>query len=160
MKRVLAAEPAEFVHFQSVRIILLVLFGVVIALLALGADERNLDSCFICHSFWYLPFQKIRFCDVQPHKDPCTSLYTGQHSVPDIRIDPKLGAFEQHKKALSAEVALVYHISKGLSIDIFHIFVFFQKTSFKIATKKQAESAFDALSTAFVCRTLIRTVSQ
>ena len=83
---------------------------------------------------------------MQLHKDPCTSLYTVQRGVPDFRNDPKSGAFEQHKKALSAEVALVYHISKGLSIDIF---IFFEKTT-NIAHLKQTERAFHALSTAYV----------
>ena len=43
---VLAAEAAVLVHFQSVRIVLLVLHGVVVALLALGAGQGNFDSHF------------------------------------------------------------------------------------------------------------------
>lgn len=39
----LAAEPAIFVHFQSVGIILLILHGVVVALFALAAGQR--DPC-------------------------------------------------------------------------------------------------------------------
>ena len=44
MHSVLAAEAAVLVHFQSVRIVLLVLHGVVVALLALRAGEGDLDS--------------------------------------------------------------------------------------------------------------------
>ena len=69
MKRVLTAEPAILVHFQSVRVILLVLFGVIVALLALGAYERNLDSCFICHSFGTSRFKKLGFAR-QTHTKP------------------------------------------------------------------------------------------
>ena len=38
MHSVFAAETTVFVHFQSVRVILLVLHGVVVSLLALGAS--------------------------------------------------------------------------------------------------------------------------
>ena len=44
MHGVLAAEAAVLVHFQSVRIVLLVLHGVVVALLTLGASQGNFDS--------------------------------------------------------------------------------------------------------------------
>jgi hypothetical protein len=47
VKSVLAAELAVLVHLKSVRIILLVLLGVIVALLALCADQRNLDALFI-----------------------------------------------------------------------------------------------------------------
>ena len=43
---VLAAEAAVLVHFKSVGIVLLVLHGVVVALLALGAGQGNFDSHF------------------------------------------------------------------------------------------------------------------
>ena len=42
----LAAEAAVLVHFQSVGVVLLVLHGVVVALLALGAGQGNFDSHF------------------------------------------------------------------------------------------------------------------
>ena len=44
MQGVFAAEPAVFVHFQSVRIVLFVFDSVVIALLALGAGQDDFDS--------------------------------------------------------------------------------------------------------------------
>ena len=44
MKRMLPAEPTVLVHFQSIWIIFLVLHGVVVALLALGAGQGDLDS--------------------------------------------------------------------------------------------------------------------
>ena len=44
MHSVLAAEATVLVHFQSVRIVLLVLHGVVVALLTLGASQGNFDS--------------------------------------------------------------------------------------------------------------------
>ena len=69
VERVLAAEPAILLHFQSVRVILLVLFRVVVALLALGAYERNLNSCFIGHFVRHLPFQNIRLCR-ETHTNP------------------------------------------------------------------------------------------
>jgi hypothetical protein len=45
----LSAEAAILAHFQPVGIVLLVLDGVVIALLALGAGQYNLDSFIRCH---------------------------------------------------------------------------------------------------------------
>jgi hypothetical protein len=45
MNRVLAAEPAIFFHFESVRVIFLVLHRVVIALLAIGASQGDLVAC-------------------------------------------------------------------------------------------------------------------
>ena len=44
MHGVLAAEAAVLVHFQTIRIVLLVLHGVVVALLTLGASQGDLDS--------------------------------------------------------------------------------------------------------------------
>ena len=44
MNGVLAAEAAVLVHFQPVRIVLLVFHGVVVALLALGAGQGDFDS--------------------------------------------------------------------------------------------------------------------
>jgi hypothetical protein len=44
MKGVLAAEPAVLVHFQPVRVILLVFHGVVVALLAFCAGKCYFDS--------------------------------------------------------------------------------------------------------------------
>ena len=41
MQSMLFAELAVFVEFQSVRIVLFVLIGLVIAALALGAGQRN-----------------------------------------------------------------------------------------------------------------------
>jgi hypothetical protein len=40
----LAAEGAEFVHFNSVGVILLVLARVIVSLLAFRANHRDLDS--------------------------------------------------------------------------------------------------------------------
>ena len=50
MKRVLAAEAAILVLFQSVRVVLLVLHRVAVSLLAFGAGECNSDS-----HYSYLP---------------------------------------------------------------------------------------------------------
>ena len=44
MHSVLAAEAAVLVHLKSVGVVLLVLHGVVVALLALGAGQGNFDS--------------------------------------------------------------------------------------------------------------------
>jgi hypothetical protein len=49
VKSVLAAESAVLLQFESVRIILLVLFCVIVSLLALGADKGNLDPYVISH---------------------------------------------------------------------------------------------------------------
>ena len=46
MQSVLAAEPAILVHFQSVRVVLLVFHRVVVALFALCAGESDFDSHF------------------------------------------------------------------------------------------------------------------
>ena len=46
---VLLAEAAVLVHLETIRIVLLVLDGVVIALLALRAGQTHLDSLIRCH---------------------------------------------------------------------------------------------------------------
>ena len=46
MESVLAAELAELVKLDSVRVILLVFLGVVIALLAFGTSKCNFNSHF------------------------------------------------------------------------------------------------------------------
>ena len=46
---VLLAEAAILVHLETIRVVLLVLHGIVIALLALGACQANLDSLIRCH---------------------------------------------------------------------------------------------------------------
>ena len=51
MKSVLAAEFAVLLELESVRVVLLVLLGVVVSLLALGACQSNLDSYVISHLF-------------------------------------------------------------------------------------------------------------
>ena len=55
MKSVLFAERAMFLELESVRIVFLVLFRVIVSLLALGANESHLDSCIISHVFRHLP---------------------------------------------------------------------------------------------------------
>ena len=49
MKSVLAAERAILLQLKSVGIVFLVLGRVIVSLLALGANERDLDSCVISH---------------------------------------------------------------------------------------------------------------
>ena len=44
VQRVLPAETAVLVHFQTVRIVLLVLLCVIVSLLALGAGQRDLNA--------------------------------------------------------------------------------------------------------------------
>ena len=44
VKRVFPAETTILVHFEPVRIVLLVLHGVVVALFALCAGQSNFDS--------------------------------------------------------------------------------------------------------------------
>lgn len=51
----LLAEPAVLVHFNSVRIVLLVLLGVVVALFALSTRKGNFNSHFR-HLLFFLPF--------------------------------------------------------------------------------------------------------
>jgi hypothetical protein len=108
VKRVLTAEPAILVHFQSVRVILLVLFGVVIALLALGADKRNLDSCFISHSFGTSRFKKLGFARQTHTKPRVPPSLRGPEACPES-VSYGIGASGHTKKALSTEVALLYH---------------------------------------------------
>ena len=45
----LLAEAAILVHLKAIGIVLLVLDGIVIALLALGAGQRNLNALIGCH---------------------------------------------------------------------------------------------------------------
>ena len=49
MKSVLTAEAAELFLLEPVRVILLVFLGVIIALLALGANQCDLDTGIISH---------------------------------------------------------------------------------------------------------------
>ena len=44
MQCVLAAELAVLLELKTVRVVLLVLLGVIVSLLALGAGESDLDS--------------------------------------------------------------------------------------------------------------------
>ena len=44
MNRMLSAEPAILLHFQTVRVILLVLHGVVVSLLALGTSQCDFHA--------------------------------------------------------------------------------------------------------------------
>ena len=60
MKSVLFAEAAMLFELESVGVVFLVLFRVVVSLLALGANQGNLDSCFISHVFRHLPLLFIR----------------------------------------------------------------------------------------------------
>ena len=50
VRGVLLAEAAVLVHLKTVGIVLLVLHGIVIALLALGAGQRNLNTLIRCHA--------------------------------------------------------------------------------------------------------------
>ena len=50
MRGVLLAEAAILVHFEAVGVVLFVLHGIVIALLALAARQRHLDSLIRCHA--------------------------------------------------------------------------------------------------------------
>jgi hypothetical protein len=50
MSGMLLAEAAVLVHLETIGIVLLVLDGIVIALLALAARQRNLDSLIRCHA--------------------------------------------------------------------------------------------------------------
>ena len=54
MTGVLLAEAAILVHLETIGIVLLVLHGIVIALLALRARERDLDALIRCQ-FRHLP---------------------------------------------------------------------------------------------------------
>jgi hypothetical protein len=49
MAGVLLAEAAVLVHFKTIGVVLLVLHGIVITLLALGACHRNLNALIRCH---------------------------------------------------------------------------------------------------------------
>ena len=46
----LSAETAILHHLKTIGIVLLVLDGVVVALLALGAGQHDLDSLIRCHT--------------------------------------------------------------------------------------------------------------
>ena len=47
--RVLLAEAAILIHFQTIRIVLLILDGVIVELLALAASESNFNALIRCH---------------------------------------------------------------------------------------------------------------
>ena len=55
MAGVLLAEAAILAHLKTIGIVLLVLHGIVVALLALRACQRNLDTLILCH-FQHLPY--------------------------------------------------------------------------------------------------------
>ena len=60
MHRVLTAETAILVHLQAVRVVLLVLHGVVVALLALGASQSDLYSHFSAPPVDRIVFASLR----------------------------------------------------------------------------------------------------
>jgi hypothetical protein len=62
MNGVLAAEAAILVHFQSVGIVLFVLHGVVIALLAFGTSQSDLDSHLVGTSYLTSDFFCLPLC--------------------------------------------------------------------------------------------------
>ena len=62
VQRVLAAEAAVLVHFQSVGIVLLVLHGVVVALLAFGTSQSDLDSHLVGTSYYTSDFFCLPLC--------------------------------------------------------------------------------------------------
>ena len=49
MSSVLLAETAVLMHLQTIGIVLLILDGIVIALLAILAGQRNLNTLIRCH---------------------------------------------------------------------------------------------------------------
>ena len=55
MESVLTAEFAEFLEFESVGVVFLVLDRVVVCLFALTANQRNLGSHFSAPPICYLP---------------------------------------------------------------------------------------------------------
>ena len=57
MNSMLLAETAILAHLKTVGIIFLVLDGIIIALLALGARKRNLNTLIRCH-LRHLPIEK------------------------------------------------------------------------------------------------------
>ena len=54
MSRVLATETAVFLQLDSIRVILLVFLRVIVSLLALTANESDLDSHVIRHTYRHL----------------------------------------------------------------------------------------------------------
>ena len=55
MESVLTAEFAEFLEFESVGVVFLVLDRIVVSLFALTANQRNLGSHFSAPPICYLP---------------------------------------------------------------------------------------------------------
>ena len=54
MNRVLAAEAAILLQLDSIRVILFVFLRVIVSLLALTANESDLDSHVIRHTYRHL----------------------------------------------------------------------------------------------------------
>jgi len=128
VESVLAAELAELIHFKSVRVVFLVLFCVVVALLALCAGKSNLDSVFffshVGTSYLILFDRKIPLSALAKasDSDPCTSLRSKTVPAPISRLAQNGYA----KKSLLAEVTQLYHYSLRLSI------VFSKKVNFAL----------------------------
>ena len=57
MSGMLLAEAAVLVHLETIGVILLVLDGIIIALLALAARQRNFNTLIRCH-LRHLPIEK------------------------------------------------------------------------------------------------------
>jgi hypothetical protein len=102
---VFPAEPAVLVHFQSVGIVLLVLFGVVVSLLALGAGQHNLHSHFVGTSrftekFWGL-FAPASLGKTGTKKEP---LFRGVTSIAQLAL-PCQGRFPRQTGDFPAKKA-------------------------------------------------------
>jgi hypothetical protein len=80
VNRVLVAEPAEFFQFQFIRRMHFILFGVVIALLALRACQRN-------------PFTRTGLCHIGTSKNPVKTL---------VRAKKKTRASDKQKYSSTA----------------------------------------------------------
>lgn len=89
MESVLAAEFAVFHDFNSVRVVLLVFLGVVIALLALGTSKSDFNS----HSFGTSYLIARIFRDSLPHLVGTPFIPTGEFACVCEKAHKKINPF-------------------------------------------------------------------
>lgn len=111
----LAAEPAIFIHFQSVRVILLVFHCVIVALLAFGASQSDLNShdCTsdkILNGAAAFEAGKRTYGQNKENNGRCAAVGCFRACSRFISLGRKA-----QQKSLSCEVMPVYHIQENLS---------------------------------------------
>ena len=108
MNGVLLAESAILLHFETVRVVLLVFHGIVVSLLALGASQSDFNA----HNGTSLKFASLYHFGYEKFSKRSTTFTA-----------PKLK--KAHKKSPFSQVESFYHRGDKVSITFFFIFWIF-----------------------------------